>query len=83
MLQDKIFKLKGKVQNYAWGGYEFIPAWLGIENKEQKPYAEYWMGAHPSASSDIVTPNGELSLNQMIADQHESFTGQKFFDHFG
>jgi len=83
MLQDKIFKLKGKVQNYAWGGYEFIPAWLGIENKEQKPYAEYWMGAHPSASSDIVTPNGELSLNQMIADQHESFTGQKVFDQFG
>jgi mannose-6-phosphate isomerase len=83
MLQDKIFKLKGKVQNYAWGGYEFIPAWLGIENKEHKPYAEYWMGAHPSASADIITPNGELSLNQLIADHHEEFTGQKVFEQFG
>ena len=32
---------------------EFIPRWLGIENMDHKPYAEYWMGAHPSASSEL------------------------------
>ncbi len=37
MFQDKIFKLKGKVQHYAWGGYDYIPHWLGIENTEHKP----------------------------------------------
>ena len=51
LLQGKIFKLKGKVQNYAWGGYNYIPDWLGIENKEHNPYAEYWMGAHSASTS--------------------------------
>jgi mannose-6-phosphate isomerase len=77
MLQDKIFKLKGKVQHYAWGGYKFIPDWLGVKNVEHKPFAEYWMGAHPSASSDIVTPNGAFSLNELIKGFPEITIGEK------
>jgi len=83
MLQDKIFKLKGKVQHYAWGGYEFIPHWLGIPNTEHKPFAEYWMGAHPSASSDIVTPNGSLSLNELIKGFPEITIGNNVQQKFG
>lgn len=82
-LQDRIFKLKGQVQHYAWGGYDFIPAFLGIENKEQKPCAEYWMGAHPSASSILMTKNGELSLHQLIRDYPEEFLGEKVQQQFG
>lgn len=81
-IQDKIFILKGQVQHYAWGGYDFIPNWLGIENKEHKPFAEYWMGAHPSASSHLVTKNGELSLHQLIQDYPEEFLGTKVKDQF-
>jgi mannose-6-phosphate isomerase len=66
MTQDKIFKLKGKIQHYAWGGTEFIPEWLGIDNPEKKPFAEYWMGAHPSASSTIVFNGAEQSLDDLI-----------------
>jgi mannose-6-phosphate isomerase len=83
MLQDKIFKLKGKVQHYAWGGYEFIPHLLGVANTEHKPFAEYWMGAHPSASSDIVTPNGLLSLNELIKGFPEITIGKKVQQQFG
>jgi mannose-6-phosphate isomerase len=83
MLQDKIFKLKGKVQHYAWGGYEFIPHWLGIENKEHKPYAEYWMGAHPSASSELRTANGDLSLYELIKGFPEITIGNKVQRQFG
>ena len=83
MLQDKIFKLKGKVQHYAWGGYEFIPHWLGIPNTGHKPFAEYWMGAHPSASSDIVTPNGSLSLNELIKGFPEITIGNNVQQKFG
>jgi mannose-6-phosphate isomerase len=83
MLQDKIFKLKGKVQHYAWGGYEFIPNWLGVANPEHKPFAEYWMGAHPSASSDIVTPNGNLSLNELVKGFSEITIGNKVQKQFG
>ncbi len=82
-LQDKIFKLKGKVQHYAWGGFSYIPAWLGEENKENKPYAEYWMGAHPSAPSEIATPNGPLSLDVLIKDYPEDFIGEKVMKQFG
>ena len=83
MLQDKIFKLKGKVQHYAWGGYEFIPHWLGIPNTGHKPFAEYWMGAHPSASSDIVTSNGSLSLNELIKGFPEITIGNNVQQKFG
>jgi len=83
MLQDKIFRLKGKVQHYAWGGFEFIPHWLGIPNTGHKPFAEYWMGAHPSASSDIVTPNGSLSLNELIKGFPEITIGNNVQQKFG
>jgi mannose-6-phosphate isomerase len=73
LVQDKILLLKGKVQQYAWGGYEFIANWLGTENNQHKPFAEYWMGAHPTASSVVVTRNGELSLHQLIHDYPEEF----------
>jgi mannose-6-phosphate isomerase len=65
-LQQKIFKLKGVVQHYSWGGYDFIPQLLGIENKEQKPYAEYWMGAHANHPSTIENGN-ENSLHDFIS----------------
>ncbi len=65
-LQNKLYKLKGKVQHYAWGGFTFIPELLHIPNTENKPCAEYWMGAHPSASSVLLTENGEVNLNELI-----------------
>nr|WP_315816275.1 type I phosphomannose isomerase catalytic subunit [Paraflavitalea speifideiaquila] len=43
--RTKISKLAGKVQPYAWGGSQFIPALLGQSNPDNKPFAEYWMGA--------------------------------------
>jgi len=81
--QDKIFKLKGKIQHYAWGGYDYINEWLGVDNKEHKPSAEYWMGAHPSASSVLVGEEGELVLNEAIKQAPGHYIGQKVFDQFG
>lgn len=82
-VQDKILLLKGKVQHYAWGGYDYIPAWLGVENKEHQPYAEYWLGAHPSASATVVTRNGELSLQQLISEYPQEFLSQSTRQRFG
>ena len=83
MQQVKIFKLKGKVQHYAWGGKDYIPHWLGIENKEGKPFAEYWMGAHPSASSTLTINNKEENLFALIQDDADSFIGKKVNIDFG
>ena len=77
MIQDKIFKLKGKVQHYAWGGAEFIPHWLGIKNDEKKPFAEYWMGAHTSAPSTIIINGDEKELSELIKNNPEKFIGPK------
>ncbi len=83
MLQDKIFKLKGKVQHYAWGGTTFIPQWLGIDNPENKPFAEYWMGAHPSASSTINMDNEEKNLYELIKNDPGLFIGSATDKMFG
>jgi mannose-6-phosphate isomerase len=83
MIQDKIFKLTGKVQHYAWGGNEYIPHWLGIDNADNKPFAEYWMGAHPSASSSIIINDKEENLYQLIQQQPELFLGKKVKEQFG
>ena len=83
MLQDKIFKLKGKVQHYAWGGTAYIPHWLGIENVEKEPFAEYWMGAHPSASSTIIIDGKEKSLFELTKSNPALFIGEKIHSTFG
>jgi mannose-6-phosphate isomerase len=83
MVQDKIFKLKGKVLHYAWGGTDYIPAWLGIDNPDKRPFAEYWMGAHPSAYSTITINGKEESLYYLIQQHPVEFLGEKVSNRFG
>lgn len=63
---QRIYLLKGKVQHYAWGGFNFIPELLGTGNIEKKPFAEYWLGAHPAQSSILEQDGQEIMLNQLI-----------------
>jgi mannose-6-phosphate isomerase len=77
-------KLKGTVQHYDWGGTEFIPALLGISNPAKKPFAEYWLGAHPSAPSQVVKNDGqEEGLDTFIAVDPTKILGKKIADQFG
>ncbi len=80
---NKLFKLKGKVHHYAWGGFDFIPKLLHISNAEHKPFAEYWMGAHPSASSELIDGNNIVVLNQAIQENPIQVIGQTVVDTFG
>ncbi len=83
VLQNKIFKLKGKVQNYAWGGYQYIPNLLHFENKDNKPCAEYWMGAHPSAPSMIQVGSQEVSLFDAIQQNPKDILTESVYSKFG
>ena len=65
-IAQHIYPLKGKVQHYSWGGYEYIPQLLSIDNTEKKPYSEYWLGAHPNHPSTILADGKEQSLNEFI-----------------
>ena len=82
-LNNKVFKLEGKVQHYAWGGYNFIPQLLGIKNNEHLPYAEYWMGAHPSASSELIVNKKAQSLYELIKQSPAEILSKKVFNEFG
>lgn len=59
-----VYRLRGKVQNYAWGGTEFLPALLQTENPQQEPWAEYWLGIHPKGPAIIETENGPQPLDE-------------------
>jgi len=77
-------KLKGKVQHYDWGGTDFIPSLLGLSNPAKKPFAEYWLGAHPNAPSQVVKSDGqEESLDAFIAADPSKILGKKIADEFG
>ena len=50
----KIHKLQNQIKHYDWGSAKLIPDLLGIkDNDPEKPYAEMWMGTHPSAPSRV------------------------------
>lgn len=69
--------------HYAWGGHRFIPAWLGIQNAADQPFAEYWMGAHPSAASSIITNTGAINLQDAIREMPVFLLGEKVYETYG
>jgi len=82
-LTEDIYKLKGKIMHYAWGGDAFIPDFLGIDNPDHQPFAEYWMGAHPLASSELLTKEGHLSLYMLIKENPSQMISEPVFTRFG
>lgn len=78
----KVFVLKGCIQHYAWGGQKYIPELLGIE-PDQKPYAEYWMGAHVNAPALVESEVGDLPLNAFLETNPQTFLGKQTFETFG
>lgn len=79
---NKIFKIKGVVQNYAWGGFDFIPQLLGFENDSKKPCAEYWLGAHPSAAAEIVAASAPNNLQNFIQQNPTEVLGKDVYSTF-
>lgn len=73
--QPSVYKLKGKVQHYAWGGFDFIPQLLGVE-KTGQPFAEYWLGAHSSQPAEIDVHGDLKKLNLWIEEEGEAALGQ-------
>lgn len=79
---EPVVKLKGVVQHYSWGGTTFIPSLLRIENKDQKPFAEYWLGAHPASPATISSGN-DTSLYEAIKAAPEQLLGKRVQKEFG
>jgi mannose-6-phosphate isomerase len=87
----KVFRLKGKVQHYAWGGTTYLPKLLSLPNPDNKPFAEYWMGAHENAPAELLVDgaveegNGfkAIPLNKYVQEQPEETLGGYTAGRFG
>ena len=62
-----IFKLKGVVQHYDWGGFDFIPRLLGQPHPSPLPCAELWLGAHGGGASIAELPDGSVLLPDLVS----------------
>lgn len=77
-----MFKLTGSYQHYAWGGEDFIPDWQHLTEREAKPYAEYWLGAHPSSPSYLNINGEHLALDQALV-RYPELLSPKSREQFG
>ena len=79
---QKAYKLLGKHRHYDWGGKTFLPNLMGVENVNHLPYAEYWMGAHASATSTIETTEGQKDLAALIKENPAEWLGKEIATKF-
>jgi mannose-6-phosphate isomerase len=80
------FKLINKIQHYEWGTRDaeaFIPHFLGAPVAPGLPYAELWIGAHPTAPSDIVVEGKTISLHRAIAEAPIEILGEETAKRYG
>eukprot|EP01132_Coremiostelium_polycephalum_P005247 gene5247-6530_t len=87
---NKIVPLLCVSQNYAWGNLgktstvaQLLPSCTEV--KETTPYAELWMGSHPSGPSKVlIDTDKEVTLSEYIEmNGHSNILGQKSIDRFG
>ena len=77
-----IYRLTGQVQHYAWGGKNYIASLIELYSAKDQPCAEWWLGAHPSAPSEIENVTGKQSLIEFLS-QNSTALGQASRQKFG
>lgn len=81
--QPGLLPLEGIVQHYDWGGLDYIPGLLGRANPGQEPFAELWMGDHPSAPARVVHRHGSIALDQLIQEAPNLVLGPRVVAAYG
>ena len=64
----KIYRLQNGVKHYSWGDTAFIPELLGLDNTEKLPFAELWMGTHPSLPSSIESDGVFKPIEEVVGE---------------
>ncbi|ODV87692.1 hypothetical protein CANARDRAFT_215449 [[Candida] arabinofermentans NRRL YB-2248] len=85
---DKLFRIVGGAQNYDWGklGSNSTVAKFAKLNDpsltidESKPYAELWMGTHPSVPT--IEPTSKKSLRSLISEDPSKLLGDEIIKKF-
>ena len=78
-----MYQIKGRFQHYDWGGFTFMPALFNINNSDNKPFAEYWLGVH-SGGPTTVALNAETktSLDALINSNKPLYLGKQLWKQF-
>jgi mannose-6-phosphate isomerase len=78
-----MYRLKGSIQHYSWGGNTYLPGYLNEANKEQKPYAEYWLGVHAGGPATIDLGNSAHTLlSHLISSDKLKHLGKETYHQF-
>ncbi|GAA4373958.1 mannose-6-phosphate isomerase, class I [Paeniglutamicibacter cryotolerans] len=71
-----MYFLENTFRDYPWGSRSAISHLLGRE-ASGAPEAEMWIGAHPTAPSLAVLPEGRMALDELIAADPEALLGKE------
>ncbi len=77
-----IYRLKNKIQPYAWGSKALLTELFNMSNPHNKPQAELWMGTHPKGCSVVIRENDEITLDKFIAENPQKILGKKVYQKF-
>lgn len=77
-----MYRLTGARRSYDWGSktamFEFLDA-----TPDGAPFAELWLGAHPTGPATALTPDGPEPLDHVIFTDTEQTLGKDVADRFG
>lgn len=78
-----VLRLEGRIQHYAWGSRDYIPALLGRPYPAGAPWAELWLGAHPDLPSTVELGAESAGLDALIGCCPERVLGRQAARRYG
>lgn len=69
----QLFEMIDPVQHYSWGSDSVLAQMQGRPAPSAQPEAELWIGAHPSAPSQLVLETGPQPLDELLLSDPERF----------
>jgi len=76
-------RLTSAIQPHAWGSSTLLADFLGQPNRDGRPQAELWIGAHPLLPSQAILTDGPQPLDQWIRRSPEAVLGRAVAERFG
>lgn len=78
-----ICRLENLVRSYDWGSRTALAELLGRPSPAPEPQAELWMGAHPSAPSQVWIDGRLRPLGEVVAEHPEEILGARVLARYG
>ncbi|MFA0349135.1 mannose-6-phosphate isomerase, class I [Vibrio sp. 10N.222.55.C6] len=77
------FEMDNTIQNFAWGSKSSFNQLFDIDNFNNEPQAEMWMGAHPNGCSKVKSGDSTVLLSRLIESHKEEFLSAQISERFG